>query len=427
MWQRIQAVVGKEFIQLRRDRRTLAMMVMLPVLWLVAFGYAVNFDVETIRVVIVDKAASAESSAVIDQVKEEEDFKVVEESELDDGKNRLKLGETDVIIAFPKQYKQFARNKQERLQVQVDGSRLFQAQSALRKINGLLADVQQSNMKKMQQDIREKLTTNSSGTKWSESPQWKAITKNLPPEKVAQLQSGFGKLSAEQMKKVAKEMEQSLPNTDDLQPAVDVLYNPDLKSVSFMIPGLVGLVLIFITTLMTAMGVVREKERGTLEQLIVSPLGSFELLLGKLIPYCLIAVFDFLLVFAVGVWFFDVPFRGDLLPFLGVSCLFLLASLGIGLLISTVSQNQQQAMQLAILTLVPQFILSGFVFPLEAMPWGIRWLSYLMPLTYYIPISRGSFLKGVSPLTDEWGIIALAIAAVLFLVLATARFRRSLG
>ncbi|SDW11263.1 ABC-2 type transport system permease protein [Marininema mesophilum] len=427
MWRRIQAIVGKEFIQLRRDRRTLAMMVMLPVLWLVAFGYAVNFDVETIRVVVVDEAKHSDSASFINQIKEEEDFKVTEKARMSEAKRTLEQGKRDVIIHFPKDYKQFPQNKRERIQIQVDGSRLFQAQSALRKLNGVLADVQQDSMQKMQRELQTTLMKSVSFGMGMDSPQWREMMKSLLPEKVAQLQKGLEKANKEQMESTMKRMEKALPKMDQIQPDVDVLYNPDLKSVSFMIPGLVGLVLIFITTLMTAMGVVREKERGTLEQLIVSPVSSFELLVGKLIPYCIIAVFDFLLVFAVGVWFFDVPFRGDLLPFLSVSCLFLLASLGIGLLISTVSQNQQQAMQLAILTLVPQFILSGFVFPLEAMPWGIRWLSYLMPLTYFIPISRGSFLKGVSPLTDEWGILALAIAAVLFLVLATIRFRRSLG
>jgi ABC-2 type transport system permease protein len=193
-----------------------------------------------------------------------------------------------------------------------------------------------------------------------------------------------------------------------------------------MVPGLLGLVLIFITTLMTALGVVKEKERGTLEQLIVSPLTSFELILGKLLPYMIIASVDFLLVFAVSHFVFKVPFTGDLLSYLLVALLFLFASLGLGLFVSTVSQNQQQAMQLAVLMLVPQFILSGFVFPLEAMPWAIRFLAYLMPLTYFLPISRDAFLKGMSAWDHPLPFAALCLFAVFFLLIATIRFRRSL-
>lgn len=209
-------------------------------------------------------------------------------------------------------------------------------------------------------------------------------------------------------------------------PEVDVLYNADLKSVHYMIPGLVGLVLIFITTLMTALGVVREKERGTLEQLIVSPLRPFELMLGKVLPYMIIATLDFAVVFAAGVYWFDVPFRGDLFSFILVALLFLFSSLGMGLLVSTVSQNQQQAMQLAVMTLVPQILLSGFIFPLEAMPWGIRWIAYVLPLSYFLPISRDVFLKGMSAWDYPLEFAVLAFFGVFFLLVATIRFRRSL-
>jgi ABC-2 type transport system permease protein len=172
---------------------------------------------------------------------------------------------------------------------------------------------------------------------------------------------------------------------------------------------------------------VKEKERGTLEQLAVSPLSSFELMLGKVLPYVLIALVDFLVVFAIGVWWFDVPFKGDVLPFFAVSLAFLVCSLGIGLLVSTVSETQQQAMQLAIFTLVPQFILSGFVFPLEAIPWGIRWISYLMPLTYYVPISRGVFLKGTEMAAFVQPALILTGLAVFVILIASLRFRRKLG
>jgi ABC-2 type transport system permease protein len=432
MFRRIGAMVRKEFIQLRRDKRTLAMMILLPVIWLIAFGYAVNFDINTIRVYAVDRAANGDSREVLKEVDGEEKFvvhgKLKNEQE---AKKVLEENTADVVLIFPEGYRRMPQKESEKLRIQVDGSRLFTAQSALRKINEVLFDVQKKSMDDMKQEIQDRMKQGAAPEMdIQDQPQMQALLRSMPPERAQAFIEGLKKAMKEQAQKQMderwKEMENEFPRPGLMKPEVDVLYNPDLKSVQYMIPGLVGLVLIFITTLMTALGIVREKERGTLEQLVVSPLRSMELILGKLLPYFLIALVDFLLVFLVGVRVFDVPFRGDFLPFLLVSLLFLIGSLGMGLLISTVSQNQQQAMQLAVLTLVPQFILSGFVFPLEAMPWGIRWLSYLMPLTYFIPVSRGVFLKGLSPLDYTLSLAVLGLYALLFIIIASVRFRRSL-
>jgi ABC-2 type transport system permease protein len=302
-------------------------------------------------------------------------------------------------------------------------------------VNEFLFRVQKESLAGLQEEIKRSMTSQGGVIHLDPArlrdPRLAALFRQMPAEQRQQLQAALqdaiGRSLASAVQQRSETISRLFPATELLQPSVKVWYNPDLKSVYYMIPGLVGLVLIFVTTLMTALGVVREKERGTLEQLIVSPLRPWELMVGKLLPYMLIAVIDFLLVMAVGVWVFDVPYRGDLGAFLLVALLFLTGSLGLGLLISTVSQNQQQAMQLAVLTLVPQFILSGFVFPLEAMPWGIRWLSYLMPLTYFLPISRGAFLKGISPFEATTGLWVLAVYAVLFILIATVRFRRSLA
>ncbi|PTX64992.1 ABC-2 type transport system permease protein [Melghirimyces profundicolus] len=432
MWKRIGAMVQKEFIQLRRDRRTLAIMIILPVLWLVAFGYAVNFDIDTIDVVVADEADHADSQDVIRQIEENEDFHLKGKATPGEGRSELTRGEADVLVIIPEGYNGFSREEDEKLKVQVDGSRLFSAQSALRKVNEFLLDVQKENMTQLQDEIREELEQSDVPTPdLSGSPAFAKLQRVLPPQELRQFQETLKDQvennAREQMDARLEKMEELFPDPDRMKPEVDVLFNPDIKSVNYMIPGLVGLVLIFVTTLMTALGIVREKERGTLEQLVVSPLRSFELMLGKLFPYFLIAVVDFLLVFSVGIFLFDVPFRGEVLPFLLVSLLFLTGSLGMGLLVSMVSQNQQQAMQLAVLTLVPQFILSGFVFPLEAMPWGIRWVSCLMPLTYFLPVSRDVFLKGTHPFDYTTEVAVLAVYAVLFLGVAALRFRRSLG
>jgi ABC-2 type transport system permease protein len=425
MWQRIGALVRKEFIQLKRDRRTLAMMILFPVVWLVAFGYAVNFDVNHLHVFVVDQAKNNASQKVLEQVKRDGELSITESGTTVEARQALKKGEADIALIFPEKYDVSASSAGEQLRVWVDGSRLFTAESAVRKLNEVLADVQKERFG----EIKRKLEQSEAKPEipFSLPPE---LTKSLPPQTLSilkeQMQSQIQKIMETVQTKQKEIAMQVFPNPSYMGAKVDVLYNPDLKSVYYMVPGLLGLVLIFITTLMTALGVVKEKERGTLEQLIVSPLTSFELILGKLLPYMIIASVDFLLVFAVSHFVFKVPFTGDLLSYLLVALLFLFASLGLGLFVSTVSQNQQQAMQLAVLMLVPQFILSGFVFPLEAMPWAIRFLAYLMPLTYFLPISRDAFLKGMSAWDHPLPFAALCLFAVFFLLIATIRFRRSL-
>jgi ABC-2 type transport system permease protein len=209
-------------------------------------------------------------------------------------------------------------------------------------------------------------------------------------------------------------------------PTVDVLYNPSLQSVDFMVPGLIGQIMVQVAMVLTAVSIVRERERGTIEQLLITPLSKVELMVGKAFPYLVIALIDLVTVLLVGRWLFGVPLRGSIALLMGESLVFLVATLGLGLLISTVAQTQQQAMQIAVFIQLPQMLLSGLVFPLASMPWGVRWISYLLPLTYYVPVTRGLFLKGVG-LDDLWPqTIGLLVMAVLFVGLAALRFRRTL-
>ncbi len=206
----------------------------------------------------------------------------------------------------------------------------------------------------------------------------------------------------------------------------EILYNPDLRSANSMIPGLVGVVMVFIATIMTAVGVVRERERGTLEQLLVTPLSSTELMVGKIAPYVLISLVDLVIVVVAGVFIFDVPFAGNPWLLFGLSFIFLVACLGVGLLVSTVSQTQQQAMQMAVFALLPQILLSGFIFPLTAIPWGVRWIAYLLPLTYFLPISRGIFVKDLG-MAYLWPYAVILVGYAVFVVAVAAwRFRRRL-
>ena len=205
-----------------------------------------------------------------------------------------------------------------------------------------------------------------------------------------------------------------------------VWYNPDMVSVVFMVPALIGIILQMQATLLTSSAIVRERERGTIEQLIVTPIRSLELIVGKILPYALIAMLILIMVLMVGVFWFGVPVRGSVLLLLGISSLFLLSSLGIGLLISTVAQTQQEAFLLSFLTLLPSIFLSGFIYPLAALPKVLQVLSGIIPLSYFLIVVRGIVIKGVGVPALVPQITALAIFGGVLIVLAATRFRKRL-
>jgi ABC-2 type transport system permease protein len=341
MW----AMVLKEFRQLRRDRRTLAMMIVLPVLLLIVFGYAARLDVTRIDTVIVGPGAPQlekllpSTFHVVGTVRAGD--RATAESWLRD--SRAVVG----IVVSPK-----------RPEVLLDGTQLFSVQKA------------------------ETLLAHMTGALRT------AAGRNL---------------------------------------RVEVLYNPDLTTSWVMVPGLAGLILVFIGTLITSLGVVRERQAGTLEQLAVMPLRPWDVIAGKIAPYLLVAAVDLVVIVLVGMGLFHVPFVGNIGVFALGSALFLLVTLGAGVLVSTVSQNQGQAIQLAFMVMLPQILLSGLIFPVSSMAAGVRWISTVLPLTYFIEISRGEMLKG-TPITALWtplGLLALLAFAVLGL--AIIRFRRDLA
>ncbi len=219
---------------------------------------------------------------------------------------------------------------------------------------------------------------------------------------------------------------QSLSLQQPVEVRSQVWYNPDLVSSFFMIPGVIGTILYALTSILTATAVVRERERGTIEQLIVTPIRPWELVVGKMLPYVVLAILNALEVLAIGHWWFKVPVRGDLSLILCLSGLFLLTSLGIGLLASTIANTQQEAMLVVWMTLLPGIFLSGFFFPLEAMPKILQWISYIMPLRYYLTIIRSLMLKDVSLLTLQREVIALAIFGLGLMTIASLRFRKRL-
>jgi len=194
-----------------------------------------------------------------------------------------------------------------------------------------------------------------------------------------------------------------------------------------MVPGLCGIILVFVGTIATALGVVRERQTGTMEQLAVMPFRPRDVFLGKIAPYLAIAAIDMAVIVAVGMLIFDVPFRGSVATFALGAVLFLFVTLGVGVLISTVSQTQGQAIQLAIMFMVPQFLLSGLFFPLYAMPWAVRWIGYCLPLTWFVKIARGVMVRG-APIDALWlPFVVLAVMATGVFTLSVLRFRKDLA
>src|SRR5215468_280898 len=358
MW----AMIVKEFRQLRRDRRTLAMMIVMPVVLLIVFGYAASFDVTTIPTV----AAGPEAGQVTHLVGEP--FHVVA-TEPSQGRawaeQQLRDGNAAVAVV----------TGGGRPQVLIDGSQLFTAKAAIAELSAAAA---------------------------------KAAVNGPAGGQAGQPGS------------------QSQPGSQP-QPVVTVLYNPGLNTSDIMIPGLAGVVLVFVGTIITSLGVVRERQSGTLEQLAVMPLKPRDVFLGKIVPYFAVAALDLAIVVGVGVGLFGVPFRGSLAVFALGAVLFLFVTLGIGVLISSVSENQGQAIQLAFMVTLPQVLLSGLIFPLSSIAVGVRWISYLLPLTYFNEISRGVMLRA-EPLSSLWQpFLLLALLGVVVFTLASLRFRADLA
>lgn len=339
----MRAMIVKEFRQLRRDRRTLALLVMLPILLLIVFGYAASFNVTRIPTVVVGPRASL----LVTHVRPPFEVTTIDPAA---GRSyaveRLRDGHDAVaFVTGPAG-----------VQAVLDGSQLFSANAA-----------------------RAALAT---------------------PER-----EGAARLVTR----------------------IEVLFNPQLKTSAIMVPGLAGLILLFIGTMITSLGVVRERQAGTLEQLAVMPFRPRDVFIGKIAPYFLVAVIDLCVVLAIGVALFGVPFRGSPAALALGALLYLFVTLGMGVLISTVSQNQGQAIQLAMMTTLPQILLSGLIFPLASMAAGVRWISYLLPLRYFTEISRGIMLRGESIAALWQSYALLALLGVVVVALASMRFRRDLA
>jgi len=372
---RLKSLIRKEFIQILRDPRTLILVLVIPIMQLFLLGYAATNDVRNVSMAVYDQDHGPAARALLDAYRAADYFKLAYEVGSEDELRTLidsNIARVGLIIP-PDYSQQLKSNGSAQVAFILDGSDPTVASTAL------------------------------SG---------------------AQLigQQHATQLLTERMVRQGRAAAFQLP----LEVRTQVWYNPDLISAYFMIPGVIGMILFALTSILTATAVVRERERGTIEQLMVTPIRPWELVVGKILPYVVLAFLNLLEVLAIGHWWFKVPVRGDLGLILLLSALFLLTSLGIGLLASTFANTQQEAMLTVWMTLLPSIFLSGFFFPLEAMPKVLQWLSYVMPLRYYLAIIRTLLLKdvGVSALKGE--IIALAIFGLALMTIASLRFRKRL-
>jgi len=368
-------VIVKELLQLRQDRRIIPVILVAPVLQLVVFGFAVNTDVQRVPTVLVDRDSSPESRGLVDRFTRAGWFELTGvERSLEAVTPWLVTGRAQVALVIGDDYgAELAAGRRPSVQLLVDGSDAATATVAVGYSSGIASDASRD----LLQDALRRSGRSAPG------------------------------------------------GLIELRPRV--FYNPDLLSRWFYVPAVLAMILMIMTMLLTAMGVVREKEIGTLEQVMVTPIRPWQLIVGKLAPFAAIGVFQVFLVTAVTVFGFGVPLRGSFLLLLGLTALFLLTTLGLGLLVSTIVSNQQQAMMAAaFMLMVPMIYLSGLIFPIENMPPLIQEVTRLIPLRYYNNVIRGIFLKG-SGIDVLWPeALILAGMGISILGVAALRFRKRL-
>lgn len=372
---RLMSIIRKEFIQIWRDPRTLALVIAIPVIELLMMGYAATNDIRNVPLAVFDQDRGPAARELLDAYRAADYFllsyDVFSEDEL---LGLIDGGEASAGLIIPPGYSALIRGGgTAQVAFVLDGSDPTAASTSLSAAQFI---------------AQEHATT----------------------------------VLSNRLSRLSKSVSTEMP----LEVRTQVWYNPDMISAHFMVPGVIGMILSGLTSVLTATAVVRERERGTIEQLIVTPIRSWELIVGKIIPYVVLAFMNTLEVLAIGSWLFEVPIRGDLGVILLLSGLFVLSGLGIGLLVSTTANTQQEAMLSAFMTLLPSIFLSGFFFPLDAMPKILQLISNVIPLRYYLTIIRSLLIKGVemSALRDE--ILALSIFALVIMALAALRFRKRL-
>lgn len=364
-FERLRALIVKEFIQVLRDRITLVIIIAMPIIQLVVFGFAINTDVKHLRTAVFDQSRSQESREMLRGFTSSNYFDVVLTAEsMEEVNDAVASGRAKVGILFPPDYARNIRGgRPAQVQVLVDATDNLSASSAI-------AAAQMLGVRRSQAILIEKM-----------------VAAGQPV----------------------------------LRQAVDVRvrswYNPDFITSWYMVPGIMGILLTITLVAMMSMAIVRESEQGTLEQLLVTPMRSWELLVSKVLPYIIVGYVQVSVSLVIGTTTFGMPFEGSRLLFLALTLLFVLASLSMGIMISTFVQNQMQALQLSVFVILPSVLLSGFVFPIEAMPPLFRVIGGCLPITYYMRLSRQIILKG-GGMEYVW-VDALALVAFVLVLFST--------
>src|SRR5579859_320138 len=382
MWERIRVILRKEFIQALREPRMRVLLFVPPVVQLIVFGFAVNLDVDHARIAWMDMDRTPESRDLRARFEGSGRFDVVALPR-NEGEVRTLLDRSRVeavIRVLPNFARDLARGQSAQVQILSDGTNSNTASLVSSYAGQIIA-----------QYSSDALKTRQNGLLLTRSP---ATPANL-----------------------------SLPQ---VRARSRVWFNPDLHSRNYFVPGVIVNIITMVTLMLTALAIVREKEIGTMEQLMVTPMRPIELMLGKTLPFAIVGLVDVFLVTSAALLIFHIPLRGSVLLLLVCAVLYVMTSLGAGLFLSTVSQTQQQAMMAAFFFFMPAFMLSGFAFPIHNMPAAVQYLTYLNPLRYFMEIVRGIFLKGVG-IAVLWPQMAcLAVYGISVLTLSAMRFRKTL-
>lgn len=367
---RIIAVLRKEFLQMGRDKMTLALVFMLPLVQLLLFGFAIQTEVKHISTVVFDQSVSSESRDLLDSFTASGYFDIeYVANSFNEVNKMIDSGKSKVGIVFPPDFAASVnRGVPAQVQVLVDASDNMVANQAI-------ATASSIGLIKSQEVLTEKFKV--------------------------------------------------LGQPYDIR--VRPWYNPDGITAYYMVPAILGIVVTMTMVLLTSMGIVRERERGTLEQLMVTPIKSMELMIGKIIPYIVLGYLQITVALIIGVTVFRVPIKGSLGELYLLTLFFITASLGIGILISNIAKTQMQAMQMGFFVLLPSILLSGFMFPRDAMPQFIYYISNLIPLTYYLDIIRGIVLKGIGFPYLVGQVIALLVFTVVLLIVSALKFKKKIA
>jgi ABC-2 type transport system permease protein len=384
MWNRIREIIRKEFIQTLRDSVARGLLLGPPLMQLVLFGYAVNMDVENARTAWMDMDRTPESRSLMSSFEGSRYFQITETPLNDsEAQSLMDHGSVQAVIhILPGFSRDIKRGNTASVQILVDGTN--------------------SNTAAIVSNYATQIIVGYANR----------ILANQKKSKIIQIPGNAGGLIPSVIPTLTAEYR--------------VWFNPDLKSRVFFVPGVIVNIIALVTIMLTAMSIVREKEIGTMEQLMVTPIRPFELIIGKLLPFAIVGILEVAFIVVAAVLIFQVPVRGNLLLLLGSSILFLLSTLGVGLFISTISQTQQQAMMSSFFFFMPAMLLSGFSFPIRNMPAPVQLLTYLNPLRYFMKIVRDLFLKGAG-IESFWPeMLSLAVFGIAILSLSALRFHKKL-